>query len=93
MTTDTERLDWLEKHGALLNTSLTGPHVCIDDGREGHFHAYGQDYRAAVDSAMASYAPYSRTAHVEQVTRRFDAALAEYKRVVGSEPQKSAGTK
>lgn len=57
---DTARIDFLEKHGALLNTASMppGPHVCIAKqcdpmsiyGDAGHYHA--PTYRAAIDAAM-----------------------------------------
>lgn len=56
---DKARLDWLEQRGGLLNYTNRGPHVCIDDGRDGHYHVYGGTYREALDNAMREYVPYT----------------------------------
>ena len=56
--TDTEMLDWLECRNALLNFADGGPHVCIDDGRDYNFHAYGSTYRDAIQNAIKTYVPY-----------------------------------
>lgn len=71
---DTERLDWLEKHHALVNVSDRGPHVCIDDGREGHYHVYGGTYREAIDEARREYVPYEppKQQYPELTEIRFD---------------------
>lgn len=52
---DTERLDWLEQHRALLNYSDYGAHVAVPSGQdqeEPHIHYHEKDYRASIDAAM-----------------------------------------
>lgn len=53
MTTDTERLDWLEKHRAMLNMSTDlGPHVWVPMPGGSGLHYYAKSYRAAIDEAI-----------------------------------------
>lgn len=57
--TDTDILNWLESHGALVNRPLRyGPHVSVHDKVDGIIsgddvrHYYGATYRDAVCNAM-----------------------------------------
>jgi len=53
--TDTERLDWLEQHEALVNTAdhpKRGPHVAVQVGEELR-HVHRASYRDAIDAAAA----------------------------------------
>lgn len=60
---DKARLDWLEERRGLVNHADRGPHVCIDDGRDGQYHVYGGTYREALDNAIREYVPYVRQPH------------------------------
>lgn len=86
MTTDADRIDWLEQRGGLLNTSINGPHVCIDDGRDGNFHAYGNSYREAVDRAMLEYVPFDKDVLLANLEARYLYALREYERAKALSP-------
>lgn len=65
MNTDTDRLNWLESKGALINMltpenssrmAISAAHICISGVDPYGFdskHYYGPDYRAVIDKAMA----------------------------------------
>lgn len=55
MTTDTERLNWLEANDGLLNFADRGPHVCLRGLECENVHFYGKDFRDAIDTAMREY--------------------------------------
>lgn len=52
MTTDSEFIDWLEKHQALVNFSQDGPHVCAGPFSKEYQHFYGNSYREAIEAAI-----------------------------------------
>lgn len=52
---DSIRLDWLQKHKALVNepSTLSGrAHICLHIGLEEPRHFYAKTYRRVIDLAM-----------------------------------------
>lgn len=70
MTTDTERLDWLEANDALVNYADRGPHVCIHGFPE-NVHFYGKSFRDAIDTAMRDYTPQPKPERPPHIKHSF----------------------